>query len=106
MSMTTTTDLKCEFQTALISLKRSLEISEADDLYGCLVGSWELDVLHYRADIRDKRMKGEAHFAWVLEGRAVQDLWIMPIRSERTDEVDPACNMYGTTLRVWDPTIN
>ncbi len=103
--MTTTTDLRIEFQSALVAAERSTQISEADDLYGCLVGSWELDVLHYRVDVREKRLKGEAHFAWALEGRAVQDVWIMPPRSERTDETDPACNMYGTTLRVWDPTI-
>jgi len=41
----------------------------------------------------------------VLEGRAVQDVWIMPRRSDRTAHLDKKMNMYGTTLRVWDPTI-
>jgi hypothetical protein len=50
-------------------------------------------------------MKGEAHFGWVLEGRAVQDVWIMPRCSERTAHLDKTNNMYGTTLRVWDPAI-
>jgi hypothetical protein len=45
------------------------------------------------------------HVGWVLEGRAVQDVWIMPRRAERTDAVDKTRNMYGTTLRVWDPSI-
>ena len=30
---------------------------------------------------------------------------IMPQRSERTADVDRTNNMYGTTLRVWDPAI-
>src|SRR5207244_12126506 len=47
-------------------------------------------------------IKGEIHFSRVLEGRAVQDLWIMPRRSERGAALDPAFNMYGTTLRIWD----
>lgn len=92
--------------TALVSQDRSPEISELDDAYGWLIGSWELDVLHYWGrDVSAQHLKGEAHFAWVLEGRAVQDVWIMPRRSERTAPPDKMLNMYGTTLRAWDPTI-
>ena len=37
---------------------------------------------------------GEIHFAWVLEGRAIQDVWILP------------GVFYGTTLRIYDPGID
>jgi hypothetical protein len=40
----------------------------------------------------------------VLEGRGVQDVWIMPRRPDRIGPLDKNRNMYGTTLRVWDPT--
>jgi len=82
------------------------EIPESVDAYGWLVGSWELDVLHYWAiDVSAQGIKGEVHAGWVLEGRAVQDVWIMPRRSDRTAQMDKKMNMFGTTLRVWDPTI-
>ena len=85
---------------------RAPEIPEAADAYGWLIGSWELDVCRYWGkDVSTHRIKGEAHFAWVLEGRAVQDVWIMPRRSDRTANSDKTMNMYGTTLRVWDPSI-
>ncbi len=85
---------------------RSAEIPESLDVYGWLIGGWELDVHHYKAvDVAALRIKGEVHFGWVLEGRAVQDVWIMPRRSERTTNLDKSNNMYGTTLRVWDPAI-
>ena len=85
---------------------RSPEIPETLDVYGWLIGSWKLDVYYYKAiDVSARRIKGEVHFGWVLEGRAVQDVWIMPRRSERTEELDKTNNMYGTTLRVWDPAI-
>ena len=45
------------------------------------------------------------HAAWVLEGRAVQDVWIMPRIAERSAELPKSNNMYGTTLRVWDASI-
>ena len=85
---------------------RSPEIPEEADAYGWLIGSWALTVQHYWAtDVSARGIKGEAHFGWILEGRAVQDVWIMPPRSERTANLDKTMNMFGTTLRVWDPTI-
>lgn len=94
-----------EFTDALTAQGRSPEIPEADDVYGWLIGSWKLDVRYYWVDVADRGLKGEVHFSRVLEGRAVQDVWIMPKRSERTAAADKSANMYGLTLRVWDPSI-
>lgn len=94
------------FHAVLASPGRSHEIPEAADAYGWLIGSWELDVRHYWGlDVAARRIRGEAHFGWVLEGRAIQDVWIMPQRSDRTTDLDKTMNMYGTTFRVWDPAI-
>lgn len=94
------------FLDVLSTTSRSPEIPELLDVYGWLIGSWELDVCYYKAvDVAALRIKGEVHFGRVLEGRAVQDVWIMPRRSERTTNLDKTNNMYGTTLRVWDPAI-
>ena len=90
---------------SLVATDRAVDIPEADDIYGWLRGSWELDVRHYRVDVSALGLKGEAHFFRALEGRAVQDVWIMPRISERASELDRSMNMYGTTLRVWDPGI-
>jgi hypothetical protein len=85
---------------------RSPEIPEEHDLYGWLVGSWDLEVRVYWAqDVSAKRLRAEAHFAWALEGRAIQDVWIMPPVGRRAADLDPQMNMYGTTLRVWDATL-
>lgn len=91
--------------TTLSASAPAREIPESADAYGWLIGSWELDVLYYLVDVRDRQLKGEAHFSWVLEGRAVQDTWIMPRRQEREGEPDRRLNMYGTTLRVWDASL-
>jgi hypothetical protein len=69
------------------------------DLYGWLVGSWDLDVRELTPDGSTRRRPGEWHFGWALEGRAVQDVWIVPPRPEPAD-------YYGTTLRVYDPRID
>lgn len=94
------------FHDLLRASGRAPEIAESADVYGWLVGSWELDVLHYKAvDVSGRGLKAEAHFGWALEGRAVQDVWIMPRPSDRSASDDMTMNMYGTTLRSWDPSI-
>lgn len=94
------------FHAALCAPRRSPEIPESADAYGWLIGSWKLVVCRYAGiDVGERGIVGEAHFAWVLDGRAVQDLWIMPRRSERTVSLGKTMNMYGTTLRIWDSSI-
>jgi len=90
---------------ALISPARSHEILNAADTYGWLVGSWDLDVRRLGSRGAEHTSSGEVHFAWVLEGRAMQDVWIMPRRRERNPQLGKTFNTYGTTLRVWDQNI-
>jgi len=71
-------------------------------LYDALIGDWEADVIDYGPDGAKLTGKGEWHFAWVLEGRAIQDVWISPKRSERNSK-QAAANRYGTSIRVYDP---
>lgn len=94
-----------EFPTALSASGRSPEIPEASDIYGFLVGSWELDVRYYWVDVSGRGLKGEVHAGRTLEGRAIQDVWIMPRRADRSGEIDRKANMYGTTLRIWDAAL-
>jgi len=92
------------FHDYLASAGRSPDIPESSDVYGWLCGSWDLVVVRYRGiDVSAQRLTGEVHAARFLEGRAVQDVWIMPRRDDRNGPSQPGMNMYGTTLRSWDP---
>ena len=72
----------------LASPGRSPEIPESADAYGWLVGSWDLDIrVYWATDVSARGLKGEAHFGWALEGRAIQDVWIMPRLVERTSNL-------------------
>jgi hypothetical protein len=54
---------KVDFHAVLAASGRSPEVPESADVYGWLIGSWELDVRHYRGiDVTARRIKGEAHF--------------------------------------------
>ena len=77
------------------------------DLYGWLIGSWDLDVTRYLPDGSTRRRPGEWHFGWVLEGRAIQEVWIVPPRGpQRTGDAAANVHVYGTTMRVYDPRID
>jgi hypothetical protein len=106
--MTANVEHRTEFFSLLAAPGRSPEIPETADVYGWLCGSWDLDVIHYGGvDVAALGLTGEVHAARVLEGRAVQDVWIMPRRQDRhTSNIDRAMNMYGTTLRSWDSAID
>jgi len=71
------------------------DLGDNAGLYGQFVGSWDIDNHQYdeeRGEWFDSR--GEVHFGWVLDGRAVQDLWGSPERG------------FGTTVRAYDPAID
>jgi hypothetical protein len=105
MMISTATKDNAAFLAALAAPGRAAEIPAAADAYGWLIGSWDLEVRHYVVDVSARRLRGEVHFSWALEGRAMQDVWIMPRRADRGSTPDKSCDMYGTTLRVWDATL-
>jgi hypothetical protein len=75
-------------------------------LFGQFVGEWEFDWTGYD-DNGDETMseRGEWIFAWVLEGRAVQDVWIIPAR-DRRGQAGPPTGEYGTTIRFYNPLLD
>lgn len=76
-------------------------------LYGQFVGSWHLDIDYHPLHGTTRHAEGEWHFDWVLDGKAIQDVWIFPARWLRGDE-KPAepWYFYGSTFRWYDPTID
>jgi hypothetical protein len=106
--MTTTADKMTTsdpFMQVLAATSNSPDIRLEDDLYGFFVGSWELDVVAYPDEGNVTHSTGEAHCARLLDGRAIQDVFINPARSDRTADSPRFANWYGTTFRYFDPTI-
>lgn len=73
-------------------------------MFGQFVGSWELECVLYAPDgSQDSVMYGELRFGWVLGGRAVQDVWIVPGRDQPGEGEAPG--FHGTTIRFYDPDL-
>lgn len=82
------------FVNALVSPAPAADRVDKMALYGQFIGDWAFDALVLKDDGSEHRGRGEIHFAWVLDGRAIQDVWILPGL------------FYGTTLRVYDPGLD
>src|SRR5687768_7282906 len=72
-------------------------------LFGRFVGSWDVDATYFdhHGTVTGER-RGEWHFGWILEGRAVQDVLFSPTIDEQRRTGAPA-DEYGTTVRLYDP---
>ena len=77
------------------------EYGEKLALFGQFVGDW--DIVEWRnleADGSWTTGRGELHWRWILEGRAVQDVW------STIDKASGHPVPLGTTLRFYDSKID
>lgn len=72
-------------------------------LYGQFVGDWDVRITNYPPHGAPTVRQGEWNFRWALEGRAIQDAFIVPARGARGKHGGGAKESYGTTLRYYDP---
>lgn len=86
---------------ALHSTGARPELARELDLFGQFVGDWTLECMLYNPDGSEGLvMQGELRFGWVLGGRAVQDVWIVPGRDHPDEGKAPG--FHGTTVRFYD----
>ncbi|WP_341870963.1 putative glycolipid-binding domain-containing protein [Corallococcus llansteffanensis] len=92
------------FTNALVSPEPSSELGDAAATFGWLVGGWAGAIHDPAADGTVRQSEGEWWFHWVLEGRALQDVFIVPSRRTRgSAQPQPGTgNRYGTTVRTFD----
>jgi uncharacterized protein len=61
------------------------------------VGTWDCDYTFHAEDGTITRSKGELLFGWILDGRAVQDIWISYPQKPNEER------LMGTSVRLFDP---
>jgi hypothetical protein len=94
-----TTEIYNPFSRALQSEASSLP--KDAQIFSPFIGSWDLIVRWYdEAGNLARTEAGEWHFSWVLEGRGIQDVWIVPPRAQRASN---ELYEYGTSIRFYDP---
>ncbi len=70
-------------------------------LFGQFVGDWDIrECRSLEEDGSWSTSRGKVHWRWILEGRAVQDVW-STVDDETHQEIP-----VGTTVRFYDPKID
>lgn len=89
-----------KFTTALISEKKNEIIPEEEDYFGKFIGEWNFKWHDNIGDQYESVADGKWTFSRVLEGRAVQDVFVTSKRNTKTGETEQE---YGTTIRIYNP---
>jgi len=93
-----------EFTTSLIWDGPHPDIAPEHQIFAPFIGDWDLIVRWFDETGHISRQeRGEWRFRWILEGRGIQDVWIVPPRSERSGRSD--LYEYGTSVRFFDKDI-
>ncbi len=91
-----------EFAKVLICESKSSSIPDEHNLFGELIGKWDFEWVDNHGTEHERHIKGEWIFSWVLDGTAIQDVFICPSSEERANNNQPDAE-YGTTLRIYNP---
>jgi hypothetical protein len=70
-----------------------------------LVGTWDVEYTDFAKDGKSIQRTGEFIVSWVMDGRAVQDLWIVDPSGKRKDrEVYTTLHYFDAKSRTWHAT--
>jgi hypothetical protein len=83
--------------TALQAREPHPSLGDHARVFGRLVGTWDVEYSDFLQDGKVNHRSGELIVGWVMDGRAIQDLWIVDPSAARQDR-----EVY-TDLRYFDP---
>ncbi len=86
----------------LASASPNPSLGEEAQTFDRLVGTWDADFSFHRKDGTIYHKKGELHFGWVMDGHAIQDLWIgYPAGEQKERSIGTTFRFFDTKLKRW-----
>jgi hypothetical protein len=91
------TDPRLDMVTAIRALGPHPSLADHAKVFGRLVGTWDVEYTNFLKDGKVTHRSGQLMVGWVMDGRAIQDIWIVYPSGTHTDR-----EVY-TDLRYYDP---
>ena len=91
------TDPRLDMVTGITAMGPHPSLGDQAKVYGRFVGSWDVDYTDFSKDGKVTHRSGELIVGWVVDGRAIQEFWIVDPSGTRKDR-----EVY-TELRYYDP---
>ena len=70
-------DPRLDMVTALEATAPHPSLGDHSGVFGRLVGAWDVEYTDFSKDGKVTHRSGELMFGWVLDGRVMQDLWVV-----------------------------
>lgn len=98
-------DPRLDMITALRATGPHPSLGDQAQVFGRLVGAWDVDYADISKDGAVTRHKGKLIVGWVMDGRAIQDLWIVdPSGSRQEREVYTDLRYFDAKTKTWSST--
>ena len=96
-------DSRRDMITALPSLGPHRSLGEEARLFDRLVGTWDCDYSFHAQDGTVSHSSGELKFGWIIDGRALQDIWIGYPKDGSKDErsIGTSVRFFDTKAKIW-----
>ena len=95
-------DAPLELTTALKATSPHPMLGDQGQVPGRLVGTWDVEYTTFAKDGTASQRTGEFIVEWVMDGRALQDLWIVHPSGTRTErEVYADLHWFDAKSRTW-----
>jgi hypothetical protein len=92
--------------TALKALGPHPSLGDQADVFGRLVGTWDVEYTDFSKDGKITHRTGEFIVGWIMDGRVIQDFWIVyPSGTRKDREVYTDLRYYDPKSRTWPSTV-
>jgi hypothetical protein len=99
------TDPRLHMVTSLQAMGPHPSLGEQANVFGRLVGSWDVEYTDFSKDGKVTHRSGEYIVGWVMDGRAIQDVWIVnPSGAQKDREVYTELRYYDPKSGTWPAT--
>src|SRR5207249_10603529 len=97
-----TNDQRRDMIKALAASSPHPSLGEEARVFDRLVGTWDCDYSFHLDDGSVRHSKGELLLGWILEGRAVQDIFVTyPKDGEKERRMGTTLRFFDTALKQW-----
>jgi len=101
-SETAAAERPLDLSRALHADRPSTSLGGASEVIGRLIGTWAVDYLDISKDGKATRRTGQFIAAWVMDGRAIEDVWIVdPSGTRKEREVYADIRYFDKKSRSW-----
>jgi hypothetical protein len=99
------TDPPLDLTTALKATSPNPALGDQAQVLGRIVGTWDVEYTDFAKDGTAIHRTGEFIVGWIMDGQAVQDLWIVNPSGKRKDrEVYTTLHYFDPKSRTWRAT--